>query len=261
MRWLYDRAQNLLGANNSLTKVLTHLLKLPFAPTFLKIILYFSIAVICSVSMIHLATMAPTQVAHQAGSNISSSAQSNAWMTGTNRPSASLGFVQKSGSKGRRVSRAKQSEVGQFGNAEVVDVGDDTNNFADFLVREAQAAFEHEQRCLLVTTLPKCPSCAALGYALARTSLKYNLGKIRLIRSDLEEFEEELRALQVPLDRVPGFMLIDKTGKFVDFLDAREWNTNNPAEFGPILGSFVRGTYRHSRRHFGPVTESLSIDL
>lgn len=151
--------------------------------------------------------------------------------------------------------------MGQFGSAEVVDVGDDTARLSNFLLGEAQSAFDHKQRCLLVTTLPKCASCAALGYALARTSLKYNLGKIRIIRSDIEEFEEELRTLQVPLDRVPGFMLIDQTGKFVDFLDAGEWNTNNPAEFGPILGSFVRGTYRHSRRHLGPATESHSIDL
>lgn len=253
--------QILLGANNSLTKVLSHLQKQPFALIFLQVISSFSIAGICYFSLIHLATLAPSQVPHRSEPKVGSNCKSKSWLTPTNRRSAILGFTQKLGAKDRRASRARQSEVGQFGTAEVVDVGDDTNNFADFLVREAQAASEHEQRCLLVTTLPKCPSCAALGYALARTSLKYNLGKIRLIRSDLEEFEEELRALQVPLDRVPGFMLMDKTGKFVDFLDAGEWNSNNPAEFGPILASFVRGTYRHSRRHFGPVTESLSIDL
>ena len=109
--------------------------------------------------------------------------------------------------------------------------------------------------------LPKCPSCAALGYALSRGVLTHKLGKIRILRLDLDEFEQEIRGMHLPIDRVPGFILVDGSGRISDFLDAGEWNTNDPAEFAPILVQFVSGNLHQRRYPFHQDPQSRSIDL
>jgi hypothetical protein len=143
----------------------------------------------------------------------------------------------------------------------LVDVGDDTPNFAQFVAQQASIAFENNQVCLLVTMIPKCPSCASLGYALVHSSLGKALGKVRIVRLDLDEFEEELRNLHLPIDRVPGFIRLDREGKVVDFLDAGEWSSNDPAEFAPIIEAFVHGRMKQRRHPWVRKPDSSAVDL
>ena len=139
----------------------------------------------------------------------------------------------------KRVSQASGTESGRYGSVELIDAGDDTLDLSEFIDRQANLARQNNQRCLLVTMLPQCPSCAAFGYALAKTAFGPELGKIRVVRLDLGEFEDELKHLHLPIDRIPGFILLGHSGNIVDFLDAGEWNTNDPAEFIPIIEEFA----------------------
>jgi hypothetical protein len=100
-----------------------------------------------------------------------------------------------------------------------------------------------------------------VGYALANASLRDQLGKIRMIRLDLDEFEEDLRHFHLPVDRVPGFALVNRAGKIVDYIDAGEWKTNNPAEFVPILRAFLRGNFRQRLHPRSIIGESGSTSL
>jgi hypothetical protein len=161
----------------------------------------------------------------------------------------------------RLSSQARGTETGRFGEIELVDVGDDTPDFAAFVAQQAGAAYENGQTCLLVTMVPKCPSCASLGYAVARNSLGNTLGRVRVLRMDLDEFEQEFRNLHLPIDRVPGFIRLDRHCKAVDFLDAGEWNTNDPAEFAPILGAFLQGRLKQRRHPWVRDPESFAVDL
>ncbi len=158
-------------------------------------------------------------------------------------------------------SLASRTETGQYGQIELVDVGDDTPRFAEFVAQQAGAAYDNKQICLLVTMVPQCPGCASLGYALARSSLRNSLGKVRIVRLDLDEFEEELRNLHLPIDRVPGFIRLDRHGKAVDFLDAGEWNTNDPAEYAPIIEAFLQGRLKLRRHPWVRNPDSSAVDL
>ncbi len=161
----------------------------------------------------------------------------------------------------KHFSLASSTETAQFGQIELIDVGDDTPNLAEFVAHQAAAAYENKQVCLLVTMLPECPGCASLGYAIAKNTLGSALGKVRIVRLDLDEFEEELRSLHLPIDRVPGFIRLDQFGKAVDFLDAGEWNTNDPAEFAPIIAAFVHGLLTKRRHPWLRNPESSAVDL
>ena len=160
-----------------------------------------------------------------------------------------------------RRSSASATESGHFGNIELIDVGDSTPDFSDFVAEQAKAAHDSNQHCLLMTMLPKCPSCAAIGYAVEKGLLGRDLGRIRLIRLDLDEFEQEVRRLHLPIDRVPGFVLVDATGSVVDFLDGGEWGANDPAEFAPIISAFVNGRLAQRRYLWTRLPQSRAIDL
>ncbi len=216
---------------------------------------------ICVGFCLHFATGCHIRSSQHIGPTENSSSMSLAARDGANSQSTPDAQVQLIRQRSKRVSQARKTESGRYGLIDLVNVGDDTLDFTEFIAQQASAAGENDQRCLLVTMLPRCPSCAAFGYALARTSLRHELGKIRIVRLDLDEFEDELRHLHLPIDRVPSFILLGRSGAIIDFLDAGEWNTNDPAEFAPILEEFVGGRFKRRRHHWVPNPESHSIDL
>lgn len=210
-------------------------------------------------SCAHLATVVGKLRARQlAAVTFTRPATHERWTT--NRPNSSP-ETKGPALESQRVSQSNATESGRFGLAEVVNAGDDTLDFHVFLEQQAQAAQKNEQKLVLVPTLPQCPKCAALGYALARTSLCHKLGKIRIVRLDLDEFEEEIRNLSLPTDRFPGFAIVGPSGGIVDYLDAGEWNTNDPAEFGPIIADYVQGRLRNRRHHWVPDPKTRSVEL
>jgi hypothetical protein len=158
-------------------------------------------------------------------------------------------------------SRAAGTESGQLGDVELVDAGDNTPNFAEFAAQQIEVAEKNHRHCLFVTMLPKCPSCAALGYALKRGYLGHKFGRIRIVRLDLDEFEEDMRRMHLPIDRVPGFILMDRSGKVIDFLDAGEWTSNDPAEFAPLISDFARGRLPQGRYNWSRNSLSRAVDL
>jgi hypothetical protein len=161
----------------------------------------------------------------------------------------------------RHHSRQQTGESGQFGLTTLVDVGDDTSNLSSTLKQELVRSRDHHERCLFMTMVSGCPSCASLGYAIYTGSLSRLAGKIRVVRIDLDEFESEARNLSLPIDRVPGFFLVGDSGKVQDFLDASEWDTNNPAEFAPIIAKFLDRSLEHRRHAWSSELESRVIDL
>jgi hypothetical protein len=73
------------------------------------------------------------------------------------------------------------------------------------------------------------------------------LGRLTLIRIDVEEFEQDLQQLGVLDSHVPVFALLNATGKISNVLDSDNWPSNEPAEFLPILAEFVHRNTLHQR--------------
>jgi hypothetical protein len=147
-----------------------------------------------------------------------------------------------------QASRALRTEFASFGTVQLVDAGESLDDLGSFLEEQAQISTRQHEKCLLVATLPDCPSCAALGYALARASPARLLGETRLIRVNIEEFDQDLRQLGLPVEQVPAFALLDEHGKIVDTLDVVEWRSNDPVDFLPLLSNFIQ---RRLRRPVG----------
>ena len=181
--------------------------------------------------------------------------------TTTHQASGSVAVRQLTPVRERHHSRQQTGESGQFGLTTLVDVGDDTSSLSSTLQQELVRSRDHHERCLFVTIVSGCPSCASLGYAIYTGALSRVAGKIRVVRIDLDEFESEARALSLPIDRVPGFFLVGDSGKVQDFLDASEWDTNNPAEFAPVIAKFLDGNLEHRRHAWSPELQSRVIDL
>jgi hypothetical protein len=64
---------------------------------------------------------------------------------------------------------------------------------------------------------------------------------------DAADFRPELVKLGVPIDVTPGFALIGSDGAPADYLNGGEWDADIPENIAPVLGGFVRGTYRTRR--------------
>jgi hypothetical protein len=69
-----------------------------------------------------------------------------------------------------------------------------------------------------------------------------------LIRVDASQFGAELVDLQVPINDLPGFVLLSREGTPIDYLHAGEWEEDVPLEIAPILESFI--AHEPLRRRF-----------
>lgn len=164
-------------------------------------------------------------------------------------------------SGGYRSCGARQTETHQFGPIRVIDVGDEVLHLSSFFASEQRDASARHEPCLVVASLADCPSCAAIGFALASGALGHVLGRLTLLRVDVDEFAEELRQLGVSPSRVPAFALLDHEGKVASVLDTSEWRGNDPSEFLPLLSTFVRGPSIHQRGGRHSRWTSGSLDL
>jgi len=79
------------------------------------------------------------------------------------------------------------------------------------------------------------------------------LKNVRLVRIDVDAFEDDLKTMRMYEGTVPWFYKVDtKTARALDAIGADEWDDNVPANMAPVLGAFVKGTYA-TRRHSSPL--------
>lgn len=73
------------------------------------------------------------------------------------------------------------------------------------------------------------------------------LERVRLIRVDRDQFQEDLDELEIPSTPYPGFFLLDTDLKVSDAINGGEWDDDVAVNIAPVLGPFVRGTYAKRR--------------
>jgi len=109
---------------------------------------------------------------------------------------------------------------------------------------------------LVMTTGAGCAPCRSVEQALSDPLMQSALSAVRLVRVDSELFHEDLVALRIPHDRLPGFFLLSPDLTPRDGIDGGEWDDDIPANVAPVLGAFVRGKLTDRRARWRPVPAS-----
>ena len=85
------------------------------------------------------------------------------------------------------------------------------------------------------------------------------LANVDLVRVDVDDFDEELRAAGMLERTLPWFYKIDATLHPVDAISAGEWDDNVPQNMAPVSKSFLAGTLRARRDPLGKGGTPLAV--
>lgn len=146
----------------------------------------------------------------------------------------------------------RETSVRKEGSVTLVDVGVSVSSFSQELAKQRAAAAVAGETIVVMTTKGECPSCRSVSSSLEDPLMQTALAKVRLVRVDIDAFEEDLTGLKMPHDRVPGFFLLAPDLYPRDGIDGGEWDEDVPANMAPVLGAFVRGKYDMRRQNFEP---------
>jgi len=144
-----------------------------------------------------------------------------------------------------KVSRALGTEVTTVGTIQVADIAGDFETELGTQRRGADAAGE---TVVLWVVVHDCKPCDGVAAALTTPLLQKALGKTRFVRVDRDDYSIELERLGIPIEKIPGFALLDEHNHVRDFIHGGEWDADIPVNIAPVLGKFVHGAYRQ-RRH------------
>ncbi len=139
-----------------------------------------------------------------------------------------------------------------LGSITFVQLGVDEPSLRAALLRERASARERGESLLVVTTAARCEPCDGVVRSLPDTRMQAALAKVRVVRVDVEVFAEELDALRLQRETMPGFFLVAADGSPTDAIDGGEWGADIPENIAPVLGPFVRGTFTQRKRPFRP---------
>ncbi len=141
----------------------------------------------------------------------------------------------------------RTTRVEQKGAITVVDVGVSARSLEDELSKQRAEAATKGQTLLVMTTAGGCEPCRGVDASLADDRLQKALASVRLVRVDVNVFDDDLTNLAMPHAAIPGFFLpaTDLTPR--DGIDGGEWDDDIPENIAPVLGRFVKGTYDKRR--------------
>ncbi len=145
------------------------------------------------------------------------------------------------------------THVGREGRITVVDLGRSTSSLSDELARQRAHAASAGETMVVMTLKGDCAPCSGVDQALRDPLMQTALARVRLVRVDVDMFREDLDALRIPSDRVPGFFLLGIDLSPRDGIDGGEWDADIAPNMAPVLGAFVRGKYAERREPWRPV--------
>ncbi len=131
----------------------------------------------------------------------------------------------------------------QVGEITVVDVNRSIPSLGAELERQRKVAEERGERLLLWLVVPECAPCQGVETALHDPRMQEALQKVRLVRLNAADFQIELHRMHVPTHAIPGFALLGKNGRPVDYVHGGEWDADIAQNIAPVLGGFIRGNY------------------
>jgi hypothetical protein len=155
----------------------------------------------------------------------------------------------------------KATGAKKIGAITLVDVGVQSSSLQEELSKQRAEAASANETMLLMTVTTRCEPCRGFEKSLEDARLQDALTRVRIVRVDTEVFREDLDAMKVPWDRVPGFFLlgVDLTPK--DGIDGGEWDDDIPQNIAPVISAFVRGKYATRRQPWKPQRSGKGISI
>jgi hypothetical protein len=134
-----------------------------------------------------------------------------------------------------------------LGKLTLVDPGAEVGALGPLLDAQQRVAASEHQKLVVWVTTTDCTPCNGVSVALVHRRMQDALAGVRLVRVDVEDFHIELVKLGIPIDVTPGFALLATDGSLADYLNGGEWDADVPENIAPVLGGFVRGSYKTRR--------------
>ncbi len=133
----------------------------------------------------------------------------------------------------------------------VVTLGIAEKSIKSALMREIANARAEGEDVMVMTLRTGCEPCEGVLKSLDDPRMQAALEKVRIVVVDLI-FHEELSALHISVDGVPGFSLLAADATPRDAVDGGEWGADIAENIAPVLGPFVRGNYKQRKKPFQP---------
>ncbi len=144
-------------------------------------------------------------------------------------------------------SRESGVIVTHVGSVDLVDVGRDGASLISVLDAQRKEAKKSGQKLVLWVVTDDCKPCNGVAAALPDPTMQRALGKLRLVRVNARDFGGELSYLNVPSDKIPGFAILGSSNRPLDYVHGGEWDEDIPRNIAPVLGAFLKGTYKKRR--------------
>lgn len=136
----------------------------------------------------------------------------------------------------------------KIGRVVLIDLGPGVFSLRDELNHQRKLAAEAKTEVVVWVVAPRCGPCNGVSAALADPLMQRALGAARLVRVDRSRFAPELADLGIPYDTIPGFALLGEQNRPLDYIHGGEWDEDIAPNIAPVLGEFVRGTYKARRQ-------------
>ncbi len=133
------------------------------------------------------------------------------------------------------------------GQVQLIDIDVGVPSLQGELERQWEAAHQAGERLLVWLVVPACAPCDAVARALPDPRMQEALRGVRLVRLDAARFQRELERLRLPTQALPGFALVGRNGRPLDYVHGGEWDEDIAPNIAPVLGKFTRGKYEARR--------------
>jgi hypothetical protein len=144
----------------------------------------------------------------------------------------------------------------KVGTIVVVDIGSGARSLEAELRAQRTKAARASEKLVVQTTAVSCRPCLGLAASLADARMQRALAGVRLVRVDVNELGDELGALGVPHEAIPGLFLLGSDLRPADGITGGEWDDDTAANIAPVVGAFVGGKYTRRREAWKPGARS-----
>ncbi len=162
-------------------------------------------------------------------------------------PGPSPPLVSPGGPKSGSSSQDTSVVVTRIGGINLVDIGTGVRSLSAELDNQKKLAQKDGKKLLLWVVVDGCQPCNGVAASLSDQKMQTALGSVRLARVNTRDFLADLQYLGIPVEKVPGFVLLGPTNRPVDYVNGGEWDEDVPRNIAPVLGNFVRGSYSKRR--------------
>jgi hypothetical protein len=163
------------------------------------------------------------------------------------------GFLDPSSPQG---AVPKATRVVMVGKVPVVDIGVEEPSLSAAFLRESETAKRDGKEIMVMLGRSGCAPCDGMMRSLEDPLMQDALSGTRLVRVDIQVFQEDLAKLSYPTGRIPGFFLIRSDAMPRDGIDGGEWGDDVATNIAPVLKPFTRGTFKKRKREWRPLPMS-----